>query len=201
MGKGYVEACPKGIDKGVMAERFVGLVADAARRGRPAEPLQFVLCVGDDSSDELMFEALHSKFGMHPADLDLFTVTVGRKPSKAQVYLGDHTEVVELLKMLSSIGSAKQRKFASMGDLVKLDISESGPGSSSHNPMAQSTPAMMNVSPRRGSARNSAGDPYDDGYVAGGGGSGGGAGILASSGAGRQRPAGQMGARTTSFFN
>ena len=89
--------------------------------GAGAMPLDYVLCIGDDSSDELMFEALHSKFGMHPADLDLFTVTVGRKPSKAQVYLGDHTEVVELLKMLASIGNGQSKRFASMGDLTNLN--------------------------------------------------------------------------------
>ena len=38
-----------------------------------------------------------------PADLDLFTVTVGRKPSAASSYLADHNDVVELLKMVGSI--------------------------------------------------------------------------------------------------
>merc|ERR1719478_265130 len=89
-----------------------------------AAQLDFVMCIGDDSSDELMFQALHSKFGTQPADLDLFTVTVGRKPSEAQSYLGDHSEVVELLKMLSSIGNAKSKRFASMGDLVKLNATD-----------------------------------------------------------------------------
>ena len=126
-------ACPNGINKGAMAERMVDLAQSGGSGGEGSSssgpgvaerPLDYVLCIGDDSSDELMFQALHSKFGMHPAEMDLFTVTVGRKPSKAQAYLGDHTEVVELLKMLSSVGNAKSKRFASMGDLVKLDEPE-----------------------------------------------------------------------------
>ncbi|EOD25091.1 hypothetical protein EMIHUDRAFT_450438 [Emiliania huxleyi CCMP1516] len=132
VGKGYVEACPKGIDKGVMAERFVGLVADAARRGRPAEPLQFVLCVGDDSSDELMFAALQKRKdaaagrgGAAPGH-DLFTATVGRKPSDASAYLADHADVVELLGMLSGVGSSRSKRFASAGDLQSLAAAAGG---------------------------------------------------------------------------
>ena len=116
VGKGYVEACPKGINKGVMAERMIEIASRSGAaspknpqppggpRGMPAAAsspgLGFVLCVGDDSSDELMFQALHSKFGQRPTDVALYTVTVGRKPSEASSYLGDHTEVVELLKRL-----------------------------------------------------------------------------------------------------
>lgn len=93
VGKGYVEACPKGIDKGVMADRFVDMVMRGeGRRGDQKDP-QFVLCVGDDSSDELMFSTLHNKFGQHPIDLHLFTATVGRKPSCAGAYMEDHHEV------------------------------------------------------------------------------------------------------------
>jgi trehalose 6-phosphate synthase/phosphatase len=118
VGKGYVEACPKGINKGVMAERAIDVANAALARdahGGVSGTVDFVLCIGDDSSDELMFQALHSKFGQRPTDVSLFTVTVGRKPSEASSYLGDHTEVVELLKMLSSIGAAKKKGFASMG--------------------------------------------------------------------------------------
>jgi len=96
-GKGYVEVCLKDINKGAMAERFIDLLT--ARHG---QPLDFVLCAGDDSSDELMFASLNAKFGKtHPG---LLTVTVGRKPSEATRYLEDHKEVTEMLEMLCSIG-------------------------------------------------------------------------------------------------
>ena len=43
-----------------------------------AEPLDFVLCIGDDSSDELMFQALQDALGTSTSHSDLFTCTVGR---------------------------------------------------------------------------------------------------------------------------
>lgn len=64
-----------------------------------AGKLQFVLCIGDDSTDELMFSALHAKFGHKPTHMDLHTVTVGRKPSAAKTYLSDYNDVLELLKV------------------------------------------------------------------------------------------------------
>jgi len=116
-GKGYVEACQKDVDKGAMAARFVELCS-------APDALQFVLCMGDDSSDELMFAALHSKYGK-PANAPpgaqgrhqppppaaegnkpkVFAVTVGRKPSEASSYLQDHSEVVDLLEKLTSLGA------------------------------------------------------------------------------------------------
>ena len=54
-GKGYVEACHNHVNKGAMAERFVSLCSQK-------KPLGFVLCAGDDSTDELMFASLHAKY-------------------------------------------------------------------------------------------------------------------------------------------
>ena len=67
-------------------------------------------------------------------------------------YLGDHTEVVELLKMLSSIHSSKAKRYASMGDLVKLDAADAGGASTSgadagRGPLARSS-ASIGVSSR-----------------------------------------------------
>jgi len=90
-GKGYVEACFKDVNKGAMASKFTDMCSFSKK-------LDFVFCVGDDSTDELMFAALHAKFGKLSEDPKLFTVTVGRKPSEASAYLGDHQEVVELLE-------------------------------------------------------------------------------------------------------
>jgi len=97
-GKGYVEACLKDVNKGVMAERFVDLCQSGGAR-----PLDFVLCIGDDSTDELMFGHLHQKLGKHARQL--LTSTVGRKPSEANSYLNDHGEVLELLELLCTHGN------------------------------------------------------------------------------------------------
>ena len=65
-------------------------------------PVDFVLCAGDDSTDELMFATLKKRMGKDCPRL--LTVTVGRKPSEASRYLDDYREVVELLELLCSIG-------------------------------------------------------------------------------------------------
>ena len=56
-------------------------------------------------------------------------MTVGRKPSSAGSYLGDHHEVVELLKMLASLSTTGKRAkpHASMGDLTTLESLHSQP--------------------------------------------------------------------------
>ena len=203
VGKGYVEACPKGINKGVMAERMIEIASRSGAaspknpqppggpRGMPAAAsspgLGFVLCVGDDSSDELMFQvrgpvesrspprtshpttppqALHHRLGAKPEHLDLWTCTVGRKPSDAAAYLGDHNDVVELLKMLSTLSGAKSKRFASMGDLQSMGAAVGGlsGGSGALPPIAQGgshdSASGVSLPPRRagtagGSARRS----------------------------------------------
>lgn len=122
-GKGYVEVCLKDVNKGATAARLLDLCSDAGRmtfnnwgtyflrtqgpfratqllRGKPFD---FVLCAGDDSTDELMFAALKDKLGKDAPQL--ITTTVGRKPSEANTYLNDHNEVVDLLELLCERGS------------------------------------------------------------------------------------------------
>ena len=48
---------------------------------------------------------------------------VGRKPSSASAYLGDHADVVELLRMLASLSNTKRKAHASAGDLTKVGLS------------------------------------------------------------------------------
>jgi trehalose 6-phosphate synthase/phosphatase len=52
-GKGYVEVRIRGVNKGVCATTILNELQ--AGKGRP----DFVLCMGDDRSDELMFEAVN----------------------------------------------------------------------------------------------------------------------------------------------
>jgi len=158
-GKGYVEACPKGINKGVMAERIIELEQADTRAQQPspsqrasrsgqgqerpaADPLDFVLCIGDDSSDELMFQALQDALGTSASHSDLFTCTVGRKPSSASAYLGDHSDVVELLKMLSSLSATKRKAHASAGDLTKVELSFGGQALEGKQGLGRSSDAL-----------------------------------------------------------
>ncbi|CAA6670281.1 unnamed protein product [Spirodela intermedia] len=62
----------------------------------------FILCVGDDRSDEDMFEKISSSSGV-------FACTVGRKPSKAKYYLDDPADVVRMLQGLATSTGAATR--------------------------------------------------------------------------------------------
>lgn len=65
----------------------------------------FVLCIGDDRSDEDMFEVITSSMtgpSIAPR-AEVFACTVGRKPSKAKYYLDDTVEIVRLMQGLASV--------------------------------------------------------------------------------------------------
>ena len=143
VGKGYVEACPKGINKGVMAERMIEIAsrssaASPKTRSRPAaardagggvvarprlRPLRrrrLVRRAHVPGARPLAVErtrptlltppppaqALHHRLGAKraPRPVDV------RRPQAldAAAYLGDHNDVVELLKMLSTLSGASR---------------------------------------------------------------------------------------------
>lgn len=93
-GHHIVEVKPQGVSKGIVAEE---LLLSMVKRGNPPE---FVLCVGDDRSDEDMFESIaHAMEGFPQTPLaEVFACTVGQKPSKAKYYLEDTVEVVKMLQ-------------------------------------------------------------------------------------------------------
>lgn len=66
--------------------------------GRQAD---FVLCIGDDRSDEDMFEGITTMARNTLSKAAVFACTVGQKPSKAKYYLDDTVEVVMMLKALA----------------------------------------------------------------------------------------------------
>lgn len=74
----------------------------------------FVMCIGDDRSDEDMFESILSTVSSPslPAAPEIFACTVGQKPSKAKYYLDDNTEVVKLLQGLASASNPKPRNLS-----------------------------------------------------------------------------------------
>jgi trehalose 6-phosphate synthase/phosphatase len=63
----------------------------------------FVLCIGDDRSDEDMFENIDDimKRNIVVPKTPLFACTVGRKPSKARFYLDYAFGVVNILSLLA----------------------------------------------------------------------------------------------------
>ncbi|VAH79691.1 unnamed protein product [Triticum turgidum subsp. durum] len=81
----------------VIAEK---ILISMKERGKHAD---FVLCIGDDRSDEDMFENIADiiKRGMVAPKTPLFACTVGQKPSKAKFYLDDTFEVATMLSALA----------------------------------------------------------------------------------------------------
>lgn len=113
-GQFIVEVKPQGVSKGLVAERILTTMKE---QGRQAD---FVLCIGDDRSDEDMFENLADlvKRGLVSPNTSLFGCTVGQKPSKAKYYLDDTNDV---LSMLNALADASEQ-FDSDDDLgLSLD--------------------------------------------------------------------------------
>ena len=68
-------------------------------RSRDKSP-DFLLCIGDDRSDEDMFESIarSSANPTLPTIAEIFACTVGQKPSMAKYYVDDIVEVIGLLR-------------------------------------------------------------------------------------------------------
>ncbi|XP_057948901.1 probable alpha,alpha-trehalose-phosphate synthase [UDP-forming] 10 [Malania oleifera] len=102
-GHHIVEVKPQGISKGLVAEK---VLSEMFNSGKPPD---FVLCIGDDRSDEDMFESILSRMSSPalPATPEIFACTVGQKPSKAKYYLDDTGEIVRLLQGLATASVPK----------------------------------------------------------------------------------------------
>ncbi|KAJ0091280.1 hypothetical protein Patl1_14397 [Pistacia atlantica] len=97
-GQHIVEVKPQGVSKGIVVENLISTM-----RSKGKSP-DFVLCIGDDRSDEDMFESIGRAVANPslPAIGEVFACTVGQKPSMAKYYLDDTSEVINLLKGLAS---------------------------------------------------------------------------------------------------
>ncbi|KAK4368771.1 hypothetical protein RND71_012563 [Anisodus tanguticus] len=100
-GQHIVEVKPQGVNKGLVAERLLETIQ---QKGTVAD---FVLCIGDDRSDEDMFEVIMSAVASDSLSpvAEVFACTVGQKPSKAKYYLED---TMEILRMLQGLASASE---------------------------------------------------------------------------------------------
>ncbi|RHY11204.1 hypothetical protein DYB25_000190 [Aphanomyces astaci] len=109
-GNDYLEVRPEGVDKGVMVDRIL-----SSLESRGGSPVDYVLCIGDDLSDEFMFSYLEER------NLPkTFTVTVGKKPSAAKHFLNDVDQVTEVLNALTKVTTTSNRNL-SMNDLRAMD--------------------------------------------------------------------------------
>lgn len=118
-GMGYVEVKPRGINKGNTIYRLMEQVYQ--RKG----PIDFLICVGDDVSDEEMFKTVkmlikeESQIISPSNNFKHFCCTVGRKPSLADHYINDTHELLHLIEILKCWTDKSKRNF-SYGDLSNL---------------------------------------------------------------------------------
>ena len=91
---GYIEVRPTGADKGSFLEHALSIMKASNMEA------DFILAIGDDASDEPMFERIALHLQEHP-QLAAYSVTVGKKPTSARAYLDDPTSVGEFLSTLS----------------------------------------------------------------------------------------------------
>lgn len=86
----------QGVNKGVVVDK---LILNMIMNGKTPD---FVLCIGDDRSDEDMFESIGRSVsnGSLPGTAEIFACTVGQKPSTAKYYVETSKEAVKLLELL-----------------------------------------------------------------------------------------------------
>ena len=101
-GKGFVEVIALGINKGY----FVSYIIKEKIKERIKEKKapDFILCIGDDASDEKMFRYLKLKqneIKSFNPKAKLISITVGKKPSEADYYVNNVKDVQELINKLT----------------------------------------------------------------------------------------------------
>ncbi|KAF7838078.1 putative alpha,alpha-trehalose-phosphate synthase [UDP-forming] 11 [Senna tora] len=101
-GQHIVEVKPQGVSKGIVVENII-----SSMRSEGKSP-DFLLCLGDDRSDEDMFESIaRTVCNTSMAEIaKVFACTVGQKPSMAKYFLDDTYEVIKLLRGLANASPA-----------------------------------------------------------------------------------------------
>eukprot|EP00183_Erythrolobus_madagascarensis_P002453 CAMPEP_0185849246 /NCGR_PEP_ID=MMETSP1354-20130828/3803_1 /TAXON_ID=708628 /ORGANISM="Erythrolobus madagascarensis, Strain CCMP3276" /LENGTH=987 /DNA_ID=CAMNT_0028549735 /DNA_START=124 /DNA_END=3087 /DNA_ORIENTATION=- len=119
-GHGWLQVRLQNMNKGAMTQKILKeLIPDGSAPG-------FVLCVGDDRTDEDMFTFLARELGRHHSAL--FTCTVGVKPSNANYYLRTSDEVVDLLGLVS-MTAGRQSSSAAAGATTSTSLARPSPRS------------------------------------------------------------------------
>ncbi|KAK1420389.1 hypothetical protein QVD17_21945 [Tagetes erecta] len=100
-GQYIVEVKPQEVNKGIVAEKIFAFMMEQQKQA------DFVLSIGDDRSDEDMFVAIGDgiKKGQITNNNSVFTCTVGEKPSAAEYYLDEATDVLTMLEKLGCLSN------------------------------------------------------------------------------------------------
>ncbi|XP_031127160.1 alpha,alpha-trehalose-phosphate synthase [UDP-forming] 5 [Ipomoea triloba] len=116
-GPHIVEVKPQGVNKGLVAERLLAMM-----KQKDMLP-DFVLCIGDDRSDEDIFEVIMSAVAQESLSpvAEVFACTVGQKPSKAKYYLEDTSEILRMLQGLATASEQSARAIPRSSQQVIID--------------------------------------------------------------------------------
>ncbi|KAF2535591.1 hypothetical protein F2Q68_00019258 [Brassica cretica] len=119
-GQHIVEVKPQGVSKGKVVEHLI-----ATMRNSKGKRPDFLLCIGDDRSDEDMFDSIVKHQDVSPiAFAEVFACTVGQKPSKAKFYLDDTPMVINMLEWLASASDKSKDEYLELGsNLVGVALS------------------------------------------------------------------------------
>jgi len=88
-GKKVVEVRPQGISKGSVVRKILNQEI--------ADGVDFILCIGDDKTDEEMFEEVNKKEEVK----NRFTITVEKKPSVATYFSDNQRHIIDMLTKLA----------------------------------------------------------------------------------------------------
>lgn len=96
----------KGVSKGSTVDKLLKSLVSCGKAP------DFVMCIGDDRSDEDMFESIDnitSSTDFFPTAPQVFSCTVGQKPSKAKYYVDDSSEVIKLLQTIAALSMGENK--------------------------------------------------------------------------------------------
>lgn len=114
-GQGWLQVRLANVNKGEMVRHIMAEMDESP---------DFILCVGDDRTDEDMFKVLAEKTETSRGT-SLFTATVGVKPSNARYYLRSSVEVAQLIEGIIEIalpGSATHVRSSTLEDMRPMAL-------------------------------------------------------------------------------
>ena len=120
-GKGYVEVSAYGINKGYFISYIIkvflskNLIPD------------FIICFGDDTSDEKMFHYLKNKkkeIEKYCKNIKIITCTIGKKPSEAHYYVNNPKSVQEVIEEMVKNSKSLPSHNSQENLIKKVEIGE-----------------------------------------------------------------------------
>ena len=109
-GKGFIEIIAFGIHKGYFVSH---ILKKQIKKGRIPD---FIMCIGDDFSDEKMFNYLNKKeseIKKYSKDVCIYSITVGKKPSNAKYYVNSIKNVKEIINTFAKISEKTRSSISS----------------------------------------------------------------------------------------